>query len=186
MSRPVEIDREQILIHAVTLLGNEGYETFSMRKLAIRCNVAVSTIYLHFENKMDIMIEVVSKFWKECFTTFNAQESTNFFDSIRTLYYHILSHLEHFKVKWLNSFTTMNIMDKSQGKEAMNQFISLIHKKIISQLELYQSTFDKNYFDKCDKEYLAKFIYDNFTGLLMKFSHDYEKFETILKRILLG
>ncbi|MEW5733724.1 MAG: TetR/AcrR family transcriptional regulator [Thermodesulfobacteriota bacterium] len=56
----VEAVREQILGHAVSLFVEEGFEGFSMRKLAARVGVAVVTLYSYFRNKDDIYLAIVA------------------------------------------------------------------------------------------------------------------------------
>jgi AcrR family transcriptional regulator len=47
--------RQKIMSAAVGLILEEGYASFTMRKIADRIEYAASTIYLHFKNKSDLL-----------------------------------------------------------------------------------------------------------------------------------
>lgn len=56
--------REKILKESYTLLKEKGYESFSMRELALRCNIGLGTVYNYFKNKMSIVEELFNDKWK--------------------------------------------------------------------------------------------------------------------------
>lgn len=186
MARPQEINEIQIIDNAIALIEEEGVSALSMRTLAIKCNIATSTLYLHFSNKLDLVIAVASKFWEGCYDNLDLSAEGDFFEAIKLLYLHILEYLERFNVSWLGLFSSMKAEDKLEGKKAMGKYIRLIHSHVISQLQKHKDEFDVEYYEKMGEEFFASFIYQSFVGMLMKFDHKYENFESILKRILLG
>ena len=56
--------RRLILAAAAELFLEHGYEHFSMRQVAERIGYSATTIYLYFENKDDLLFEVVSDGWE--------------------------------------------------------------------------------------------------------------------------
>lgn len=56
--------REKILKESYKLLKEQGYESFSMRELALRCNIGLGTVYNYFKNKMAIVEELFNDKWK--------------------------------------------------------------------------------------------------------------------------
>ena len=52
--------RSKILREAVHLFAAEGYDAFTMRKLAERIGYTATTIYAYFENKDDLMYAVIT------------------------------------------------------------------------------------------------------------------------------
>jgi AcrR family transcriptional regulator len=56
--------RSSILVAAAELFLEHGYEHFSMRQVAERIGYSATTIYLYFENKDDLLFEVVSDGWQ--------------------------------------------------------------------------------------------------------------------------
>lgn len=55
------VNQEQIVQAAWELLAEDGIATFSMRKLAKKVDLSVSTLYWHFENKNAIFNELINE-----------------------------------------------------------------------------------------------------------------------------
>lgn len=55
----IDIIKQQILAEALFLISKEGYDNFSMRKLAQRLNIAAKTIYNYFASKDEIYLCVL-------------------------------------------------------------------------------------------------------------------------------
>lgn len=60
---PEEIQhvREDIMMHALELIVTDGYNGFSMRKLATRLGIAAKTIYNYFQNKDELYLCILTK-----------------------------------------------------------------------------------------------------------------------------
>lgn len=61
--------RERILSCACDLYLTDGFEGFSMRKLARSVGVTAPALYRHFENREDVLLEVVGEAYDELFRT---------------------------------------------------------------------------------------------------------------------
>jgi AcrR family transcriptional regulator len=55
--------RQEILDAARELFINEGYEKFSMRRLAEKIDYSATTIYLYFRNKDDLLFAICEEFF---------------------------------------------------------------------------------------------------------------------------
>ncbi|MHC9537182.1 TetR/AcrR family transcriptional regulator [Dellaglioa sp. BT-FLS60] len=55
------VNQEQIVQASWELLAEDGINTFSMRKLAKKVDLSVSTLYWHFENKNAIFNELINE-----------------------------------------------------------------------------------------------------------------------------
>ena len=55
--------RQEILDEARELFIDEGYENFSMRKLAEKIDYSPTTIYLYFKNKDDLLFAICEEFF---------------------------------------------------------------------------------------------------------------------------
>src|SRR5271169_4067671 len=60
--------RREILDAARELFINEGYEKFSMRRLAEKIDYSATTIYLYFKNKDDLLFAICEEFFGDFFT----------------------------------------------------------------------------------------------------------------------
>ena len=58
---PEEIEevKQRILEKALELIGEDGYRSFSMRKLASKLNMTATPIYGYYKNKDEIYISVL-------------------------------------------------------------------------------------------------------------------------------
>src|SRR5271169_3091013 len=63
--------RREILDAARELFINEGYEKFSMRKLAGKIDYSPTTIYLYFKNKDDLLFAICEEFFATFFAELN-------------------------------------------------------------------------------------------------------------------
>ena len=64
MSRIIENPEQLILNGAKEILYNEGLEKFSMRTLSKKCNIALGTIYNYYSTKEDLIVELMTDYWK--------------------------------------------------------------------------------------------------------------------------
>jgi len=46
---------------AIELLGRDGFEGFSVNKLAKACNISVATIYIYYKDKDDLIISILNE-----------------------------------------------------------------------------------------------------------------------------
>jgi|SRR6218665_139488 len=54
-----DISKEELVKkRAIMVLGKEGFEGFSMNKLAKACNISVATLYIYYKDKDDLIIAV--------------------------------------------------------------------------------------------------------------------------------
>ncbi len=69
--------REKILMHALEIIREEGFEGFSMRKLARRLGVKAVTIYSYYENKDEIYLAVLTTgfqmLYEDCLRAYNSE-----------------------------------------------------------------------------------------------------------------
>lgn len=63
-ARNKEDFRREILDSARELFINEGYERFSMRKLAEKIDYSATTIYLYFKDKDDLLFAICEEFFE--------------------------------------------------------------------------------------------------------------------------
>ncbi|MBI5592635.1 MAG: TetR/AcrR family transcriptional regulator [Deltaproteobacteria bacterium] len=57
----IQLVREDIMKHALDLIVTEGYNGFSMRKLATRLGIAAKTIYNYFHNQDELYLCILTK-----------------------------------------------------------------------------------------------------------------------------
>jgi len=66
----IEAVRENIMAQALELIVSEGYDGFTMRKLATRLGIAAKTIYNYFHNQDELYLCLLTKGFEQLFDTF--------------------------------------------------------------------------------------------------------------------
>ncbi len=57
--RTRNVDKEQLVKNtAIEMLVSDGFEGFSMNKLAKACDISVATLYIYYEDKTDLIIKI--------------------------------------------------------------------------------------------------------------------------------
>lgn len=55
--------KQQLIKNGLTLLSNEGFQGFSLRKVAAMCGVSNNAPYKHFKNKNELISEILNEVW---------------------------------------------------------------------------------------------------------------------------
>jgi len=68
--RTRDIVKERIVIEkAIELIVSDGFQGFSMNKLAKACNVSVATLYIYYKDKEDLILQIGTAIGKDFFAT---------------------------------------------------------------------------------------------------------------------
>ncbi len=76
-ARHKEEFRREILNSARDMFINDGYDGFSMRKLAEKIDYSPTTIYLYFKNKDDLLFAICEEFFAHFFAELNRIRSVS-------------------------------------------------------------------------------------------------------------
>lgn len=187
ISKLLNNPKELILSVAKDIAYTEGLSTISMRKVAVKCEIGLGTIYNYYPTKMDIIIAIIEDFWKDCLSSFHSKNTTNlnFFEEIEFFYFHTLGYLEQFQTNWLKELASFSSTNKVKGKQRESEFIgrlSIVFKMI---LDKHQDEFNQYAFDVINKDQVATFILDYLFIMLRKSEKDYTFFDFTLKKLLL-
>ena len=128
--------RQEILDAARELFMNEGYEKFSMRKLAEKIDYSATTIYLYFRNKDDLLFAICEEFFGHFFAQLNHIRSVSQ-DPVDTLRQAIL-YLMNFGLKNPNQYKLIFFTKSVYGtreelveKESMARNTHFVFKEIV-------------------------------------------------------
>lgn len=60
--RPRNTDKQELVEQkAIEMLVNDGFEGFSVNKLAKACEISVATLYIYYEDKDDLIVKIARK-----------------------------------------------------------------------------------------------------------------------------
>ena len=76
--RTRDIDKEKsVITNAITMFVQDGFQGFSMNKLAKKCNISVATLYIYYEHKDDLIkkigVDIGRKFFDTMVRDFSAE-----------------------------------------------------------------------------------------------------------------
>ncbi len=128
--------RQEILDAARELFINEGYEKFSMRRLAEKIDYSATTIYLYFKNKDDLLFAICEEFFGHFFAQLNHIRAVSQ-DPVETLRQAIL-YLMNFGLKNPNQYKLIFFTKSVYGtreelveKESMARNTYFVFKEIV-------------------------------------------------------
>lgn len=135
-ARRKEEFRREILDSAREIFINDGYDGFSMRKLAEKIDYSPTTIYLYFRNKDDLLFAICEEFFAGFFAELNYIRSVSQ-DPIETLRQAFL-YLIGFGLKNPNQYKVIfftksvyGTMDQFVEKESMARSTYLAFKEMV-------------------------------------------------------
>lgn len=65
-----DIDKEKLVVaNAIELIVQDGFQGFSMNKLAKACNISVATLYIYYKDKDDLIKKIGAEIAIEFFTS---------------------------------------------------------------------------------------------------------------------
>jgi AcrR family transcriptional regulator len=73
----IEAIKEQILEQALDLMNCQGFDGFSMRKLASRLGVSAKTIYNYFQNKDELYLVILTRGFEQLYERFSQAFSSH-------------------------------------------------------------------------------------------------------------
>jgi AcrR family transcriptional regulator len=166
--------REKILKEAYELLKEQGYESFSMRELASRCNIGIGTVYNYFKNKMAIVGELFNDKWK--YTIEGIKEirykDISFEEKLRFIYYKLEDFLMYHKEIFLElnkSGRKGKVQEKERTKETEDCNRRYTMEELHSVLEeIIKETKNKDEISiEIEERKLASFIMSNMVNIIM-------------------
>lgn len=94
--RPRNTDKQELVEQkAIELLVTDGFEGFSVNKLAKACEISVATLYIYYEDKDDLIVKIARK---------GAEKMSN--DILRD-FSPDLSLEEGLRIQWRNRYESM-------------------------------------------------------------------------------
>lgn len=186
MSRIIENPHQLILDTARSILLNKGYSELSMRNVAKECGIAIGTIYNYFPTKRDLIVEMMSVYWREYFVVLDKliKDDSSFFLKLQNIFKELEACIKSFKEVWLKPelYHTPDYVEKGLAKEDiyMERLIRKLEDFLVNE-SLKTGSVIKLKFDSYET---AKFILLNFITIIRMPSFSYQSFELFLKESL--
>lgn len=186
MSRIIENPHQLILDTAKTILFSKGYTELNMRNVAKECGIAIGTIYNYFPNKRDLVVEMMSGYWREYFNIFEniVNKDISFFLKLHNIFKELETSIKTFKEVWLRPelYQTPDYVKNGLAREDI--YMQTLVKRFETFLVAESSKVNPEIQLKYDSYEVAKFILLNFVTMIQMPTFAYESFEAFLKELL--
>lgn len=129
--------RREILDSARELFINEGYEQFSMRKLAEKIDYSPTTIYLYFKNKDDLLFAISEEFFEQFFGQLNRIRSVSQdpVEKLRQAFLYLvdfgIKNPHQYGVIFLTKHSVYGTKEEFIGKESMARNTYFAFKEMV-------------------------------------------------------
>ena len=129
--------RREILGAARELFINEGYEKFSMRKLADKIEYSPPTIYLYFKDKDDLLFAICEEVAGRFFTDLTDIKTAHAdpLESLRQVLLYLIefgfNHPDEYKVLFLTGAYVYGTLDEFTAKESMARNSYFVFRGIV-------------------------------------------------------
>lgn len=189
LARIIKNLREVILDKASNILYNEGYSKLSIRRVAKECDIAVGTIYNYFPTKKDLVVEMMTNFWKEYFFDIGTilESQDEFYEKLRSIFNSLSKFIKRFKDVWLKSeiYSTPDYIESGLKRENIyiDKLILIIEELLKEKLNNH-TIYSNEALEQLDTKKIASFIVMNFITMVQMPQFQYEFFESILKKLL--
>lgn len=184
MSRIIENPEQLILSRAKEILYNEGIKKFSMRNLSGKCGIALGTIYNYYSTKEELIIEMMTDYWKENFYILEDILNSNdtLYIKLNEIFNKLNNFIKTFKEVWLKPELYENTDCIKKGLEKENIYI----EKLVIMIERILLKEEENNKIKLrlDSYETAKFILMNYITMVQMPIFKYSSFEMFLKELL--
>jgi AcrR family transcriptional regulator len=184
LARILENPKQLIFINAKEIFLNEGYEKLSMRALSKKCDIALGTIYNYYPTKKELVIEMMTDYWKENFYVFfdilNSEEDID--TKLSKTFDKLGVFIKTFKEIWLKPelYKTPEYIEEGVDEELiyMEKLIVMIEAILLKEKEKNNITLKLGSYET------SKFILMNFITMVQMPQFKYSSFELFLKEII--
>jgi len=184
LSRLIENPKQLILTKAKEILYKEGYNKFSMRSLSKKCDIALGTIYNYYSTKDELLIEMMTDYWKE--HLYILQDIVNSDDTVyiklNEMFNKLSIFIKTFKGIWLKPefYQKPAYVKKSLIQENiyMDKLVIIIEAVLLKGIEKNKNSL------KLDSYETAKFILMNYITMIQMPFFKYSSFEMFLKELI--
>lgn len=184
MSRVIENPQELILGKAKEILSSEGYSKLSMRSIAKACDIALGTIYNYYPTKKELVIEMMTDYWREYFRLLEKviQSEDELYKKLRRIFHELKGFIEKFKAIWLKPelYDKPDYVECGVEKEYIyfEKLFVEIEKLLLKESEINNISLKQNAYET------SKFIVMNFITMIQMPVFQYDSFQVFLKELL--
>lgn len=180
----IENPKQLILGEAKRILYSEGYSKLSMRNISKACGIALGTIYNYYPTKHDLVIGMMTDYWKENMNKLESIGSTegSFYDKLDKLFDQLSGFIKTFRDEWLNPefYAQPDYVRRGTKEEILyvDKLTDLIEGILDREIKAGRIK------SRIPAREAARFILMNFVTIMQMPVFEYSSFKKILKEII--
>lgn len=176
--------KETILDISKEIIAANGMQALNMRAVAIKCGVAVGSVYNYFPSKGDLIIASIQSIWAEIMRDFHCVDTSSFAQNVQLLFDRVQAGTHKYPLFFTTHFMGVATIDKGKARNTMLQYFAHIKKSLAMSLEhdkdvkaeIFNGNFSQNEF--------VDFVFANVLNLLMQGEGSCLVLIEIIKRII--
>lgn len=180
----IENPKQLILGEAKRILYSEGYSKLSMRSISKACGIALGTIYNYYPTKHDLVIGMMTDYWKENMNKLESIGSADgsFYDKLDKLFDQLSGFIKTFRDEWLNPefYAQPDYVRRGTKEEILyvDKLTDLIEGILDREIKAGRIK------SRIPTREAASFILMNFITIMQMPVFEYSSFKKILKEII--
>ncbi|MFO7964806.1 MAG: TetR/AcrR family transcriptional regulator [Desulfobacterales bacterium] len=162
--------REEIMLTALSLFSEKGFNNVSMQEIAVRSEFAVGTLYKFFSTKEELYSEVLKEKVMEFHSHLIKSLKTSG-SEIKRLRMFLEKKLQWFKenMDFVRLFVTETFGVGFIDKTELDQINERVHKELLNEIgNLFKSGIQKKIFKRMDPHFLAVSLNGLSNGILFE------------------
>lgn len=180
--------KEEMILNSIRIMGSEGYDSFSMRKVAKACGVSHTAPYRHFKNKENLIAAVIEQvnskfdhFLKEA----RDKHPDDMKNQLREMAFSYVKFLvENPEYMRFLFFSDFNRKFAEENKESAPAYrMSQPYQTFIQAVRDYRASLLEQSKNPVDEEELILFIWGLAHGISVLITQNYYQYEGDLELI---
>lgn len=169
----------------IDILKSDSDKKLNIRNISKETGLSPGTIYYHFPNKAEIVIEVVDELWSECFEniplkTFD-QEITS---ALGQLYEHILKYFLSFRDNWIKELSKLGRDEIASGRRFEAGYMVRIKGILTEILTERESQISKECLSMLTIPKIVDFVYINFMANIKSGEQDGRNLMYVIEKVI--
>lgn len=175
--------KQEILNVCRDMVSQTGILSINMRDIALKCNIALGSLYNYFPSKEQLIIATVESVWQDIF---HAKEECTACGDFDEYVQHIFENAIAGVKSYPNFFTAHSLIMANGGSDraasVMNDYFKHMKMGLISVLGADEKVKPDAFGAEFTKEKFVDFVFVNIVSLLMSKSEDCTMLVEIIKR----
>lgn len=128
--------KDEIITISRCMMLEDGISSFSMRAVALRCGVAVGSIYNYFPSKADLISATIASVWEEIFLPFrHMTEFASYVEAVSCMF----DTIQNGEKKFPGFFSVHSLNfaseDMEKGRQMMERYFGVLKETLIEVLK---------------------------------------------------